>query len=43
MVRAPTWIYLLGGGLAMGIGLVSGLAAAARVARIESLAALRRE
>ncbi len=41
LVRAPSWVYLTGGGLAVGIGLLGGLVAAWRVARLEPLAELR--
>lgn len=43
LVRTPTWVYVLGGGLAVGIGSVGGVVAAWRVTRLEPLAALRGE
>ena len=41
LVRTPRWVYLLGGGLAVGIGLVGAVVAAWRTAAVEPLSALR--
>lgn len=37
LVRTPPWIYLLGGGVAVGMGVLGGLVAAWRVSRIPPL------